>query len=156
MNNRANRIEVEQGASGLDYIRETLRIDPADHSPVVSRSRWSSFTFAVAGCMHVLRYQRNVRIQLAATAAVIAVGLWLGLGALEWALLALVIGVNFLMEFVNAAVEAAVNLASSEIHPMARISKDVAAGASLAAAVLAVIVGLLVMGPPLLARLGSR
>ena len=135
-------------------IREVNRIKPEDYSPVVSRDRWSSFMYAVAGCVYMLRHQKNIRIQAAATVMVLAVGAWLGLGALEWALLAVVIGLNFLMEFVNAAMEAAVNLASSAIHPMARVAKDVAAGASLVAAILAVIVGLLVMGPPLLARLG--
>ncbi|MCZ7542840.1 MAG: diacylglycerol kinase family protein [Anaerolineae bacterium] len=143
-------------ASGLERIRETRRINPEDYSPIVSRSRWASFTYAAAGCAYMLRHQKNLRIQLAAAATVVVMGLWLGLGALEWALLVLVIGVNFLMEFINAALEAAVNLASSEIHPLARVSKDVAAGASLLAAVIAVIVGLLVMGPPLLARLGWR
>ncbi len=137
-----------------DLVEETQRINPEDYSPVVSRSRRDSFLYAVAGCVYMFRHQKNIRIQLAATAAVAALGLWLSLGALEWALLVTVIGVNFLIEFINAALEAAVNLASPTLHPMARISKDVAAGASLVAAVVAALVGLLVMGPPLLARLG--
>lgn len=135
-------------------VKEALAIDPESYSPVVSKSRRASLWYALAGWAHMLRYQTNIRIQLVATALVIVAGLWLGLGMLEWALLVLVIGINFLMEFVNTAVEAAVNLASPDLHPMARIAKDVAAGASLLAACIAVLVGLLVMGPPLLARLG--
>jgi undecaprenol kinase len=140
--------------SGLSHIKETLSIDPQDYSPIISRGRWTSFRYAVAGWVHVLRYQKNVRIQVAATVAVAALGGWLGLSRLEWALLVVVIGLNFLMEFVNAALEAGINLAGSDVHPMARICKDVAAGGVLLAAVIAVLVGLLVMAPPLLARLG--
>jgi diacylglycerol kinase len=57
-------------------------------------------------------------------------------------------------EFMNAAVEAVVNLATDEWHPMAKVAKDVAAAAVLLGVVAAVLVGLLVLGPPLLLRLG--
>jgi diacylglycerol kinase len=130
--------------------------DPESYSPVVSRSRWASFRYAADGWIYMLRYQKNIRIQLAATVIVVAVALWLRLEPVEWALLVVVIGLNFLLEFINAAIEAVVNLASPEIHPMARVAKDVAAGATLLAAVVAALVGLLVMGPPLLDRLGWR
>ncbi|MBN1285217.1 MAG: diacylglycerol kinase family protein [Anaerolineae bacterium] len=145
---------VERGGGSAASIREALAVDPEAYSPVVSKSRRASLGYALAGWAYMLRYQTNIRIQLAATVMVVVMGLWLGLGAPEWALLVLVIGLNFLLEFINAAIEAAVNLASPGLHPMARIAKDVAAGATLLAAVIAVLVGLLVMGPPLLARLG--
>jgi len=58
-------------------------------------------------------------------------------------------------EFVNTAVEAAVDLTTAERRPLARIAKDAAAGGVLVAAILAAIVGLLVLGPPLWARLSG-
>ncbi len=128
--------------------------DPEAYSPIVSRSRWASFRYAAAGWAYMLRYQTNIRIQIVAAGAVFAMALWLGLGPLEWALLVVVIGINFLLEFINAAIEAAVNLASPGLHPMARVAKDVAAGAVLLAAGISALVGVLVMGPPLLTRLG--
>ncbi len=56
-------------------------------------------------------------------------------------------------EFINTALEAIVDLASPEIHPLAKIGKDVGAAAVLIAAIAAVIVGLLILGPPFLAKM---
>jgi diacylglycerol kinase len=118
-------------------------------------SRLASFRYAFAGCRHVFRTQPNAWIHAAITVAVFGIGLWLGLGRVEWAVLALTVGLVWVAEFVNTAVEAVVDLASPAVHPLARISKDVAAGAVLMAAITAVVVGLLVLGPPLWARLVS-
>ena len=101
----------------------------------------------------MLRYQKNTRIQAVATILVFALGLWLSLSPLEWAILIVTITLNWMAEFINAAFEAAVNLASPEVHPLARVCKDIAAASALLAAVAAVIVGALVMGPPLLDRI---
>ncbi len=131
----------------------THRTDPAHYSPIVSGSRAESFRYALSGWAYMLRYQKNTRIQAAATLLVIAFGLWLGLAPLEWAVVALVIGLVWLTEFINAAIEAAVNVISPDLHPMAKVSKDVAAGATLFAVILSVIVGLLVLGPPLVEKL---
>ncbi|MCC7448669.1 MAG: diacylglycerol kinase family protein [Anaerolineae bacterium] len=113
----------------------------------------ASFRYALAGWLYMLRYQKNIRIQMVFTFLVFGVGLWLGLRPLDWAILIMMITMNWMAEFTNAAIEAVVNLASPGIHPMARVSKDVAAAVSLLAAVASVIVGALVMGPPLLERI---
>jgi diacylglycerol kinase len=134
-------------------IQTTLAIDPDHFSPITSKSRMASFRYALAGCLYMLRYQKNVRIQAIFTVLVAALGLWVGLPPLAWAILVLVIAVNVIVEFINSSIEAAVNLATSDIHPMARVAKDVAAGTSLVAAVSAAIIGGLVIGPPLLDRL---
>ena len=59
----------------------------------------------------------------------------------------------FVAEFLNTAIEVVVDLASPQIHPLAKVAKDVGAGAVLLAAVAAVLVGLLILGPPLWAKL---
>jgi diacylglycerol kinase len=100
----------------------------------------------------VLRSQRNAWIHALISAAVFGLGLWLGLGRLEWAILLLTIGLVWLAEFVNTALEALVDLASPDLHPLAKVGKDVAAAAVLVAACVAVLVGLLILGPPLWAR----
>jgi diacylglycerol kinase len=101
----------------------------------------------------MLRTQRNAWIHAIMSTAVFALGLWLGLGRLEWALLFLTIGLVWTTEFVNTALEAVVDLASPDLHPLAKVGKDVAAAAVLVGAATAVVVGLLVLGPPLWARL---
>src|SRR5258708_11375194 len=135
-------------------IQATLSAHPDQFSPITSKSRLSSLRYALAGWLYVLRYQKNIRIQIVATVLVFAVGLWLGLHPLDWAILIIMITLNWMAEFTNAALEAVVNLASPEIHPMARVCKDVAAASALLAAVAAVSVGALVIGPPLLERIG--
>ncbi len=132
----------------------TLAAKPEHFSPITSTSRLKSLRYALAGWLYMLRYQRNTRIQAAVTVVVFALGLWLGLRPLDWAILILTITINWMGEFINAALEAAVNLASQEIHPMARVAKDVGAAAVLLAAVAAFIIAALVLGPPLLERVG--
>ncbi len=130
-----------------------LKTNPEMYSPVVSTSRLASFKYALSGWLYMLRYQKNTRIQAAVSVAVVVLGLWLQISLLEWAILILTIAFEWMAEFINAAIEAAVNLATPEYHPMARISKDVAAAAVLLGAMASVVIGLLILGPPLLERL---
>ena len=109
----------------------------------------TSFKYACSGVWHVLRTQRNARIHLSVALVVIVLGLWLGLSRTEWAIIVLTIGLVLAAESFNTVAEAAVDLATAEYHPLAKIAKDVAAGAVLLMAITAVIVGLLILGPPL-------
>lgn len=114
-----------------------------------SHSRIQSFRHAFAGWWYVLRTQQNAWIHLVATLLVILLGILLNLRTIEWAVLAVAIGLVWTAEFVNTALEAVVDLASPEQHPLARVGKDVGAAAVLISAAIAVIVGLLILGPPL-------
>ena len=113
----------------------------------------NGFKYAFSGMWHVLRTQRNARIHLSLALIVIVLGLWLGLSRTEWAIIVLTIGLVLAAESFNTVAEAAVDLATAEYHPLAKIAKDVAAGAVLLMAITAVIVGLLILGPPLWAAL---
>ena len=129
--------------------------DPHPPPPRRAASRGASFAHAFAGWAFLFRSTPNAWIHLAISVAVVVGGLWLGLGALSWAVLVVTMSTVWVAEFLNTAIEAAVDLSSPEVHPLARAAKDVAAGGVLVAAVLSVIVGLLVLGPPLLARLAA-
>lgn len=122
-------------------------------TPRRAASRLASFRHAFAGWRHVLRTQRNAWIHAVASVAVFAVSFWLGLGRIEWAILLLTVALVWTAELVNTAVEAVVDLLSPDIHPLAKVAKDVAAAAVLIAALAAIGVGLLVFGPPLWGRL---
>ena len=117
------------------------------------KKRIQSFGHAFAGISHVLRSQHNAWIHALATGIVVLLGLWLGVSATDWALLILAMMVVWVAEFINTAIEATVDLKTDEYHPLAGMAKDVAAGAVLIAAVGAVFVGLLILGPSLLDRL---
>ncbi len=110
------------------------------------------FRYAFAGLGYVLRTQRNMRIHLGVAAAVVAVGLWLRLPSDRWAILALTMGFVLVGEMVNTAVEVLMDLVEPKAHPLVKVIKDVSAGAVLLAAIISVIVGLLILGPPLWAR----
>lgn len=118
-------------------------------------SRIHAFGHAFRGWGHVLKTQQNAWIHSLIAVIVFALGLWLGLTPQEWAILVVVIAMVFTAEFINTAIEAVVDLASPAHHPLAKVGKDVGAGAVLVAALAAVIVGLLVLGPPLWAKLSS-
>ena len=113
----------------------------------------STFSFAVAGLAYLLRTQRNARIHLFAAIVALAMAAWLGLARIEWAVLILTITVVFVLEGINTAIEAVVDLASPEIHPLAKIAKDVSAAMVLVAAGGSAIIGVLLFGPPLLQHL---
>ena len=113
----------------------------------------TSFRCARAGLLDVFCTQRNFRIHLIIAALALLLAAWLRLPHQEWASLILVIGTVLSTEVFNTSAEVLVDLASPEYHPLAKRVKDVAAGAVLLAAVFAIIVGLLLLGPPLWARL---
>ena len=113
----------------------------------------ASLRHAIAGLGHMLRTQPNARIHAAITLSVIILGVWLDLGRIEWAILWLAIGVVWATEFVNTALEVLVDLASPDVHPLAKIGKDVAAGAVLLAAGATAVAGLFILGPPLWVRI---
>ena len=117
------------------------------------KDRWRAFGYALAGLVHLLRSQPHARFHLAATIVVVAVGGWLGLSALGWGLIVFAIGLVWVAEALNTAIEETVDLASPDRHPKAKAAKDVAAAAVLLAAATAVAVGLVVLGPPLIVRI---
>jgi diacylglycerol kinase len=86
---------------------------------------------------------------------IIILGLWLGIPARDWAVIVLTIAMVFTAEFINTAIEAVVDLASPVHHPLAKVGKDVGAGAVLVSALAAALIGLLILGPPLWARIIS-
>ena len=112
-------------------------------------SRLASFRHAFAGWWYVLRTQHNAWIHAVASLAVLGAALWLRVERLDWAILILTVAVVWVAEFVNTSVEAVVDLLSPDIHPLAKIAKDIAAASVLLAALAALVVGLLVLGPPL-------
>lgn len=116
-------------------------------------SRVAAFRYAFQGWSYVLRTQRNAWIHSVIAAVVLIVGLWLGLPARDWAVIVLAIALVFAAEFINTAIESVVDLASPQTHPLAKIGKDVGAAAVLVTAIASVLIGLLILGPPLLLKL---
>ena len=103
-----------------------------------------SFNYAFEGLIHVLRTQRNMRIHFLVAVVVLVVALAVGVSKIE--LIVLLISIVFVLvaEMINTAVEGAIDVATSSFDPMAKLAKDIAAGAVLLATINAVVVGYLV------------
>lgn len=112
-----------------------------------------TFRDAFTGLGYVVRTQRNARIHLAITLLVFVIAAWLRITAQDWAILVLTAALVWTSELINTALEAVVDLASPQEQPLARAAKDLAAGAVLIAALAAIAVGVLLLGPPLLRKL---
>ncbi len=113
------------------------------------RSRAQSFRHAFSGWWFVLRTQRNAWFHAAISVIILVLGFWLRLKPLDWALLIIAAAFVWIAEFLNTALEAVVDLASPQKHPLAKVGKDVGAAAVLIAALAATLIGVLVLGPPL-------
>lgn len=113
-------------------------------------NRIESFRCAFAGIWYTVKTQRNAQIHLSIATLIVILGLALKLTLAEWAILALTTGFVVATEMLNTVAEAAMDYATTDFNPQVKIIKDVAAGAVLVSAITAVIVGLLILGPPLL------
>ena len=111
-----------------------------------------SFNLAFEGVIHVLRTQRNMRIHFAVAAGVLIAALAVGVERLE--LIALLLSIAFVLiaEMINTAVEAAIDVATTAFDPLAKLAKDIAAGAVLIATVNAVAVGYLIFSQRIVNR----
>ncbi|MEB3104880.1 MAG: diacylglycerol kinase family protein [Cyanobacteriota bacterium] len=115
----------------------------------------ASFRYAAQGLAYGFRSQRNFRIHVITGSLVFALGLWLGLPTEQLAVLVLTVAAVLVLELINTATEAVVDLAiGRQFHPLARIAKDCAAAAVLVAALASLLIAVLLLAPPLLARLG--
>lgn len=103
-----------------------------------------SFNFAFEGIIHVLRTQRNMRIHFAVAFLVLVFALIVNVSKIE--LIALLLSITFVLiaEMLNTGIEAAIDIATTSFDPMAKIAKDIAAGAVLIATANALVVGYLV------------
>lgn len=115
-----------------------------------STSLAQSFRNAWSGFLWIWNTEANMRLHFAAATLVLALAWWLEASPWQWAILVMACGLVILLEWLNTAIEGAVDLAAAHNHlPLAGRVKDVAAGAVLVAAGLAVGIGLIVLGPEL-------
>jgi diacylglycerol kinase (ATP) len=103
-----------------------------------------SFNFAIEGVVHVLRTQRNLRIHFAVAVIVLVLAVVVGVSKIELIVLLIAIAFVLVAEMINTAIEGAIDAATTAFDPMAKLAKDIAAGAVLIASVTAVAVGYLV------------
>jgi diacylglycerol kinase len=117
------------------------------------QSEWTKFIagfgHAFKGLWYALRTQRNARVHVSIAILAILMGVVLHISAVEFAMVFMAITGVFIAEMFNTVFELCIDLASPDYHPLAKIAKDVAAGAVLLSAMLSVVIGLFVFGPHL-------
>lgn len=134
-------------------------IEPSDVLPTRSRfsvtARLRSFVFAWRGLRRLVREEHNARLHLAAALAVVGAGLFLRVSVADWRWLVLAIALVWLAEAFNTAIENLCDRVEPAFDPAIGRVKDMAAGAVLIASLAAASIGLLTLGPPVLALLAS-
>lgn len=137
---------------GFVFLKDEMIKKPKKEAEQFVKGRIGSFAAAYQGLIYVFKTQKNAWIHLAATIGVIAVSTFLQLSRVEWVAILLVIGLVWMAEFLNTSLEAIVDLASPEIHPLAKIGKDVGAASVLIAAFISILIGALILIPAFLEK----
>jgi diacylglycerol kinase len=121
--------------------------------PPPQKSEWAKFIagfgYAFQGLWYALRTQRNARVHVVVATLATILGILFRISAVEFAIIFMAIAGVFIAEMFNTVFELCVDLVSPEYHPLAKIAKDVAAGAVLLSAILSIIIGLFIFGPHL-------
>jgi len=115
------------------------------------RARVLGFRYAFRGIVLLLRYTPHARIHLLATFAVVVAGIVFEISTAEWATVMVAAGMVWSSEAMNTALEKLTDLASPDIHPLAGMAKDLAAGAVLLASIFALAVAAFVFIPKIIA-----
>ncbi|MCT8139685.1 diacylglycerol kinase family protein [Anaerobacillus sp. CMMVII] len=108
-----------------------------------------SFLYAWTGLKHAIHREQNMKIHLFIALVVIVLAFALNIPLLEKIILLLVVGIVISLEVVNTAIERVVDLVTTEYHPMAKVAKDVSAGAVFIFSIFAVIIGILIFYKPI-------
>jgi diacylglycerol kinase len=106
-----------------------------------ARNRIRSFSFAINGIINLIRNENNAKIHVAIMVGVIVLGILVKIGSVDWMFIGIAIGLVFIAELFNTAVERLADVVSPERSEKIRIIKDYAAGAVLIAALTAAVIG---------------
>ena len=139
--------EIELGITG------TMKLDPPGRT--ANPNRLASIKYAIAGLLYVLTHEQSIQVATMVTLLVLVLGVWLHISVLSWALLTLALGGVWVTECLNTAIEAAIDLGTSDPHPLAKIGKDVASTAALVSAIVFVVIVILILVPRLIDRIAG-
>lgn len=109
-----------------------------------ARNLFNSFTYAIDGVIYVIKTQRNMRVHVLVGILVLLFASLLNVSRIELLVLLITVGMVLTAEMINTAIEEVVNLVTREIHPLAKIAKNVAAGSVLISSIMAVGVGYII------------
>ena len=106
-----------------------------------------SIKFSIEGLIYAYRYEQSMWVHAIATTFTVVLGLFFKIKLSEWAIVFIALGIILGMELVNTAIEAAVDLTTLEVNPLAKIAKDCGSAASFVLSLVAIVICLFVFGP---------
>ena len=109
-----------------------------------------SIKYSLDGLMYAYRYEQSLWIHIFATILAVVLGIIFRIRLSEWAIIFIALGIILALELINTAIEAAVDLTTSEIHPLAKIAKDCGSAASFVMSIVSIVISLFVFGPYLM------
>lgn len=110
----------------------------------------NSFSYAFKGIGHALKYEQNFRVHIFIAILALVMGIVFGISNTEWLILSLIIGLVLAFELINTALEATIDLVTSEFKTLAKVAKDTSSAAVLVLAITSVIIGLVIFLPKII------
>ena len=120
------------------------------HTGTTLEKYLKSFFHAIDGIVYSLKYEHNMIIIAIATIVVVVLGICLKIEAYEWLFILAICGAIAAVEMINSSIEAAIDLTTTEKHPLAKIAKDTASSATLILCIVAFIGGMIIFVPKIL------
>ena len=115
----------------------------------------NSFKYAGQGVYEAFLGEQNLKIHAIVGILVVIFGFLLKISYFEWLICLVLIGLVIMAEFFNTAIEYVVDLASPEIHPLAKMAKDTSSAGVLMMAIISAIIGLMIFVPKLVHFIGG-
>ncbi len=106
-----------------------------------------SIKYSLDGLFYAYRYEQSLWIHGFAVLLAVILGIIFQIKLSEWAIIFIALGIILALELINTAIEAAVDLTTTEIHPLAKVAKDCGSAASFVMSIVSIVISLFVFGP---------
>lgn len=116
-------------------------------SDLDGRKKGIGFSFAWNGLIQIIKLEKNIKIHFFITVLVLCAGVFFHVSLMEWTILVLVVGFVLVTEIINSVIERVMDYLNPEIHPSAKLIKDISAGAVLLSAIISIVIGLIIFLP---------
>lgn len=111
---------------------------------------FKSVKYSLDGLIYAYRFEQSLWLHGFATIFAIIMGIIFKIKLSEWAIIFIALGIILALELINTAIEAAVDLTTTKIHPLAKIAKDCGSAASFVMSIVSIVITMFVFGPYLL------
>ncbi len=136
-------MKQEQQDNKEKFVREKVKV----YGPM---RFFKSIKYSLDGLFYAYRYEQSLWIHGFAVLLAVILGFVFQIRLAEWAIIFIALGIILALELINTAIEAAVDLTTTEIHPLAKVAKDCGSAASFVMSIVSIVISLFVFGPYLL------